>query len=231
MKSTYDSLEDIIIFDNLISPAYQDWLFNMVNSDAFLWTRDDTSVSHNIEYLNDKRNGFADICFLFQGKMDLTSFKFFRHHLYEDGGIHHIKILNCIFPLIFEFIEPLNVNLMSRIKIKATPVMGTNQIQLPHIDQVTPNSWNIIYYFNDTDGDTVIYNERAKSEDQKNFLLSKDVWTIKQRVSPKKGRAVAFKGDLFHSASYPKDKSRFILNINLSENCEGEVSQNFFKYN
>ena len=87
---------------------------------------------------------------------------------------------------------------MSRIKIKATPAMGTNQIQLPHTDQLTPNSWNVIYYFNDTDGDTIIYNERTNNIDQRNHLLSKDLWTIKQRVSPKKGRAVAFKGDMFH---------------------------------
>ena len=159
--------------------------------------------------------------------MDLISFQFSSHHLYGDDEIYHVKILNCIFPLIFEFIEPLNINFMTRIKIKATPAMGINQIQLPHIDQFTPNSWNIIYYFNDTDGDTVIYNERAKSVDQMEYLLSKDVWTIKQRVSPKKGRAVAFKSDLFHSASCSKNKPRFILNINLSE----KVNQNFIKYN
>ena len=225
MKSTYDSLEDIIIIDNLISPAYQDWLYSMVSSPTFLWTRDDNTVSHNIKHLNDKRNGFANVCSLFEGKFDLISFKC------GDDEIYNKKLLDCFFPLIFEFIEKLNVNLMSRIKIKATPAMGTNQIQLPHTDQLTPNSWNIIYYFNDTDGDTVIYNERANSVDQEEFLLSKDVWTIKQRVSPKKGRAVAFKGDLFHSASYPKYEPRFILNINFSENYEQEERQNFLEYN
>ena len=225
MKSTYDSLEDIIIFDNFISPSYQDWLFDTVNSKSFLWSRDDNSVSHIIEDFNDKRNGFANVCNLFVGKLDLKAFEC------KDVKYENAILLNCFFPLIFEFIEPLNINFLTRIKIKATPAMGINQIQLPHIDQFYPNSWNIIYYFNDTDGDTVIYNERANSVDQERFLLSKDVWTIKQRVSPKKGRAVAFKGDLFHSASYPKDKSRFILNINLSENYEEEVSQNFLEYN
>ncbi len=225
MKSTYDSLEDIIIFDNLISPAYQDWLYNIVSSHSFLWNRQDITVIDEEKYLNDKRNGFANICCLFEGKFDLISFKC------GDDEIHNKKLIDCFFPLIFEFIEKLNVNSMSRIRIKAYPAIGTNQIQLPHVDQLTPNTWNVIYYFNDSDGDTVIYNERSKSVDQMEYLLSKDVWTIKQRVSPKKGRAVAFKGDLFHSASYPKYKSRFILNINLSENYERKVSQNFLEYN
>ncbi len=225
MKSTYDSLEDIIIFEDVITPAYQDWLFSIVSSESFNWTRQDKTVTSIKKYLNDKRNGFANARYLFLGKFDLKTFKC------KDVEFQDSELLNCFFPLIFEFVEPLNLHLMSRIKIKATPAMGTNQIQLPHCDQITPNSWNIIYYFNHTDGDTVIYNERTNNIDQRDYLLSRDVWTIKQRVSPKKGRAVAFKGDLFHSASYPKYESRFILNINFSENYEEEVSQNFFKYN
>ena len=50
------------------------------------------------------------------------------------------------------------------------------------------------------------------------YGLSKNIWNIKKRVTPKKGRAVAFKSDLFHSSSYSKDKSRFIVNINVCEN-------------
>ena len=104
MKHNYDNLEDIIIFDNLISPAYQDWLYNMVNSKSFLWTRDDNATSHNIDELNDKRNGFANIRPLFVGKLDLKTFKC------KDVKLQEVKLLNCFFPLLVEFIEPLNVN-------------------------------------------------------------------------------------------------------------------------
>lgn len=48
-------------------------------------------------------------------------------------------------------------------------------------------------------------------------MVSKDTWTEKQRVTPKKGRAVAFKGDLFHSSSYPTKEPRLVVNINVSE--------------
>ena len=227
MKFTYDSLEDIIIFDNVISPAYQDWLFNMVSSESFFWNRQDKTVTRDSKFDDDKRNGFTNVRLIFGGCLDLTTLNMG----YPKENFYNIELLNCFFPLLLEFIEPLNIKYLERVRINAIPAMGTNNIRLPHMDQVTPNTWNVIYYFNDTDGDTVIYNERAKSVDQRDFLLSRDVWTIKQRVSPKKGRAVAFKGDLFHSASSPKHNPRFILNINLSENYEEEESQDFLKYN
>ena len=92
MRSTYDSLEDIIIFDNLISPAYQDWLYNIVNSNSFLWNRQDITVIDEEKYLNDKRNGFANINNLFEGELDLKTFNC------KDVIHHNIKIINCFSP-------------------------------------------------------------------------------------------------------------------------------------
>ena len=228
MKSTYDSLEDIIVFDDVISLAYQDWLLKKVDSPSFNWRRVDQSVKTNAKFSGDTRNGFVNTCPIYVGNFNLITLE---EESRKNNFYHPDGLLNCFFPLLLEFAEPLGVKSLKRMRINAIPAMGNNNIRFPHIDYIPPNFWNVIYYFNDTDGDTVIYNERSNSDDQTEFLLSKDVWTIKQRVSPKKGRAVAFKGDLFHSSSCPKNKSRLILNINFSGKCKGEVSQNFLKYN
>jgi len=228
MKSTYDSLDDIIVFDDVISLAYQDWLLKKVDSPSFLWGRLDRAVSTSVKFPDDTRDGFMNTCRIFAGNFNLITLE---EESRENNFYHPDGLLNCFFPLLLEFAEPLGVNSLIRMRINAIPAMGNNDIRFPHVDCMRPNTWNVIYYFNDTDGDTVIYNERAKSIDQRDSILSEDVWTVKQRVSPKKGRAVAFKGDLFHSASCPKYKPRFILNINLSEDYEEEVSQNFLKYN
>ena len=228
MKSTYDSLEDIIVFDDVISLAYQDWLLKKVDSPSFNWRRSDQAVNTSAKFFGDTRNGFMNTCPIFVGNFNLITFE---EESRENNFHHPDGLLNCFFPLLLEFAEPLGVKSLKRMRINAIPAMGNNDIRFPHVDYIRPNFWNVIYYFNDTDGDTVIYNERSNSVDQHDFLLSKDVWTIKQRVSPKKGRAVAFKGDLFHSASCPKNKSRLVLNINFSEKCGDEVSQNFLKYN
>ena len=86
-------------------------------------------------------------------------------------------------------------------------------MQLPHVDSYFKNAWNVIYYIDDSNGDTVIYNERASERHEYMSLVQQDQWTVKERVSPKKGRAVAMKGDLFHSSTLPKGVWRPVVNM------------------
>ena len=85
------------------------------------------------------------------------------------------------------------------------PVKERGEIDLPHID--ISNKIHIVglYYVIDSDGDTVIYNERKESE----------TYTIKERVSPKQGRMVIFDGGLFHAAEQPLNNTRCIINYNI----------------
>jgi hypothetical protein len=98
---------------------------------------------------------------------------------------------------------------------------------MPHIDSYVPNSWNVIYYLNDTDGDTIIYNERTQDAFEYPAMVDKDAWTEKQRITPKKGRAVAFKGDLFHSSSYSTLNPRLVVNINVSEKTPTDIRSSY----
>ena len=78
-------------------------------------------------------------------------------------------------------------------------------VDTPHIDLDDWKHIVVLYYVVDSDGDTIIYNERVESP----------TYTEKQRVSPKQGRVVIFEGGQYHTAEQPTKGTRCIVNYNL----------------
>ena len=77
----------------------------------------------------------------------------------------------------------------------------------PHIDlDEGKRHIVVLYYVKDSDGDTVIYNQRTES----------DVYTVKQKVTPKQGRVVIFDGGQYHTAQQAIKTVRCIANYNLA---------------
>lgn len=100
----------------------------------------------------------------------------------------------------------------SRLSMKF-PKLGfaEKNYNLPHVDYYYPHA-TIIYYINDSDGDTRIFNEEFKS-DQSHPTTK---FTTKQRITPKANRLIWFNGFQYHTASNPLTTTRrVILNINL----------------
>ena len=85
------------------------------------------------------------------------------------------------------------------------PIKERGEPDLPHIDINHKIHIVGLYYVVDSDGDTIIYNERRESES----------YTIKQRVTPKQGRIVIFDGGLYHTAEQPLNNTRCIINYNI----------------
>ena len=84
--------------------------------------------------------------------------------------------------------------------------IDTSVVDTPHIDLDEGEEHIVVlYYVIDSDGDTVIYNERTKSL----------TYTEKQRVTPKQGRVVIFDGRQYHTAEQPTKGTRCIVNYNL----------------
>ena len=84
--------------------------------------------------------------------------------------------------------------------------IDTSVVDLPHIDlEEGEEHVEVLYYVCDSDGDTIIYNERTKSL----------TYTEKQRVTPKQGRVVIFEGGQYHTAQQPNNGTRCIVNNNL----------------
>lgn len=68
----------------------------------------------------------------------------------------------------------------------------------PHTDRPEKHL-GLIYYVNDSDGDTVFF-EKEK---------------IIEKVTPKKGRIVLFDGETLHSGGFPTNNPRCIVNFNI----------------
>ena len=84
--------------------------------------------------------------------------------------------------------------------------IDTSVVDTPHIDLDEGEEHIVVlYYVIDSDGDTIIYNERTESPS----------YTEKQRVSPKQGRVVIFEGGQYHTAAQPTKGTRCIVNYNL----------------
>lgn len=83
-----------------------------------------------------------------------------------------------------------------------------------HIDRVEDH-YVLILYMNNTDGDTIIYDElwdNSKPEQYKD----KETLKIAKIISPKENRSVFFDGRLFHSYYFPKQHNRrIVINMNI----------------
>lgn len=101
-------------------------------------------------------------------------------------------------------INRAKANLCTRLADK-----NKDHFQTPHIDECFPHV-AMIYYVNDSDGDTVIFKERATD------LYSVNSLTEYTRIKAKKGRCVIFDGSILHAGSHPViNNQRFVLNFNF----------------
>lgn len=102
-----------------------------------------------------------------------------------------------------------------RLKFNLTqphPANSTNFYNVPHIDDVQVKHYSLILYPEDTDGDTVLFNEMLEVDGEEKPKL-----TIAERVAPKANRCVMFNGWRYHAGCNPyKYNRRIVLNCNFT---------------
>ena len=85
--------------------------------------------------------------------------------------------------------------------------LKSDEVDTPHIDLDEGHRHIVVlYYVKDSDGDTVIFNQRTES----------NIYTVKQKVTPKQGRVVIFDGGQYHTAEQAVNSVRCIVNYNLA---------------
>jgi hypothetical protein len=103
-------------------------------------------------------------------------------------------------------IDRIKVNLILK-----QPNLSENHYNIPHKDFpdfLEPRHHSMVYYCEDSDGDTVLFDQFH------NPLEIPKVLTINQRISPKKNRAVIFESNRWHSSSNPRySKTRCVINF------------------
>jgi hypothetical protein len=83
----------------------------------------------------------------------------------------------------------------------------------PHIDYPYDNI-TTIFYLNDSDGDTVLFDEYGKDV---NTIYSQSTLKEVHRVTPKANRLLIYEGNRLHTGNSPtKNKRHVLLNSNFT---------------
>lgn len=188
---------------------------------------DDNAVSKEVMYAVDKQltNTYFPWYLNINGSSDYEDTRHFAKiipNVEEHERFVHVFMRNGeivsdhlgVIPMLFEqaITKHFREGEIELIRCKANLNCSTafDAIQTPHIDR-DDDHYVMIYYVNDSDGDTTIYNEEWDGSIAKPLSL-----TVKDVVSYKKGRCVIFKGSHYHSGSFPKlHDSRIVINFNF----------------
>lgn len=142
------------------------------------------------------------------------------HHSYmvldPKGVIHNEAVFSLCLPIVLsvkDAFPELKLNRILRLKINKVEKNSFPEYSynMPHHDAVPDNKklYSIVYYLNDSDGDTYIFDQVVKSD-----IPIKERLTLLQRVTPKKNSACIFESDRIHAGSNPKNTDvRYVINI------------------
>ena len=95
-----------------------------------------------------------------------------------------------------------------------------------HINRNVPHLV-MLYYVNDSDGDTILYDKTSKDipfyidYPDEHYKLN-----IQHRISPKRGRILFFDGRVYHSPSTPSKSTRCVITLDLF----GEFKDGSYKF-
>ena len=190
----------IHIIDDVIPVKYQDEIQNLFFSKEFNWNLRDNLVS-NFD------NNIGEIGF--------------AHQFYCIKTNIVSEYYQYILPLLYSMTEKSNLkysNVLNARTYLQTPSPSEKLNDYFHVDVVEQSTKTLIphtvclYYVNDSDGDTLISEEIFTNGNP--IIIDKSL-QIKKSITPKKGRAVIFNGEYYHSAGIPKKHKRCIINFDI----------------
>ena len=197
------------VFNNFLPLIYQDSIESLLTGQEFPWSFNNYSVSA------EPLDNFIQMDEPYKEHIQL------RHVFVMDRQIKS-ELFKYISPLMVAFEEKTGKKIKSFYRIKANLLLQTSGIttQYPHIDGFFKNKddkaeaigkTTLLYYVNNSDGDTVLFNEYYTG-DRVNHL------TKQQTVSPRKGTAVIFDSNQIHAGCAPT-----ISDYRMVINCVLEV--------
>jgi len=166
---------DILVQDDFITPAQANELEKLMFGNFFPWyfldnttTGQGTRKWYEVECPMHVHNLF------FEGSVNNPGYKQILEQFRLEPGILVRMKANMVMP--------------RRLEFRHTPY---------HVDRADPH-FTIVYYVNDSDGDTIVQSPRGR-----------------RRVAPRKGRIVLFDGGLKHAHYLPRRGPRCVINFNF----------------
>lgn len=178
----------IEVIDNFLSKSYADYLEEVISSSNQQWYFQNNLTD---EYQDFDLLDYGFNCWVWR---------------YNQGLVDHWESY-VILPLLFKIKDTVGADEILRCRLDLTLSLGVKKQHKPHIDFSNLQNITAIYYVNDSDGDTVIYNEKE----------DRGVFTVSKSVTPRKNRLVFFEGSYYHCGSSPiKHQNRILINSNFS---------------
>ena len=123
-----------------------------------------------------------------------------------------------ILKICYSILSKLNIfNILGPVRVvrsKSNLTSRTTELRLswPHVDN-DEKHFVVIYYVNDSDGDTVIYNQKYSGK-----VYNQSELTVFKTITPKAGSIVIFDGSMYHTNYAPqKNNFRCVINMNLKQ--------------
>jgi hypothetical protein len=195
-----------LVIDNLIPEVYQNELKQTLSYIPLYYTSsigydENTPSADGIKFLDNV--GFSH-SLIMQGKENSTEWALFK-------------------PILYFFAARTNVFVKQvlRVRLRLTlqhPDREKFLFNKPHIDLPDYNGpyKTLVYYINDSDGDTFIFDKFFNKEDSINVLKDIDKKIILQHT-PRQGSAVYFEGHQYHAGNTPiKYKHRYVINFDFT---------------
>ena len=201
-------IDNIYVFDDIIEKPYQELIKETLIGGDAPPTIDTVDESFPWYYTSDVTDNTHEGPF--QGRFGFSH----QYVTAEDGIVSDFHSL--FIGLIKNSCKKLKmkeVDILQGRSFLSTPTnISKDNPDSPHVDMVVPH-FVMLYYVRDSDGDTIIYNEKTKFDDC--TPDPKINYTIKKKVSPKQGRVVLFNGRHWHTAEQPNHNLRCIVNYDL----------------
>ena len=145
-----------------------------------------------------------------KGDSNIINSQQFVHLIYGDNGPCSMLYGEVVNPILWSLQDKTGVEITSIQRIKAnllTPNGSTvDNYNPPHIDINKQEYLSMVYYVNDSDGDTRIFD--------KNVEQGFDNMTIIHSNTPSQGNAIIFPSNRFHCSSNPiQSNVRCIINF------------------
>ena len=189
--------------EDFVSRQYQEDLRGTLLSATFPW------------FLNQRTlpDGYALLDVAAQGTIvDTPQFT----HTLHDGGAPASTFFGLVLPLLYFFTAKTGIATNHVVRVKANLTLPNprtigNVYLGPHVDyefEDRSSFLTLIYYVNDSDGDTVVFNERAGAPVA--------IPSERLRVTPEQGKLVYFDGDIIHTGQNPTHTpARAVINLNV----------------
>lgn len=195
---------EIYVLDDVVSKGYQDLIERELLHKNAPW-----------QYQRDIALDVEDPLAKLNGRTPGLSHIFFDIAL---GGIRSPMMHYLTIPLMFEAFAKIGYEPQGLIQTRSFmhfPLAEKlrKKYDNVHVDHDTEHLV-CLYYVNDTDGDTYIF-DKTFDKNNRNPDFSKIDLKVKDQITPKKGRCVLFDGNQYHSSSGPTEDVRCIVNFGV----------------